>query len=288
LEDGSISDYREEISMAVAKSGFRKMARKLLSIPGIKSLLRRIPGFRKIYSPLWGIHPFDKELGIETSGIVSAEDIHPDKHLASLIGPYIGSQPSIVRKGLSALGAYEDYTFIDYGCGKGRVVVVAGEFPFQEVVGVELSAALAATARANAAKVALQFPDRPRINIIEANVSAFPLPPRMIACFNYHAFGPEIVAGIIRKFETALANHIRHMFFIYYNPVHFELFDASPAFRRFWAQQIPYDKSEIGFGPDGDDAIVIWQSVRGAIPAQHPGADRKIILTAPERAQLAD
>jgi hypothetical protein len=110
----------------------------------------------------------------------------------------------------------------------------------------------------------------------------------MIACFNYHAFGPEIVAGIIRKFETALANHIPHMFFIYYNPVHFELFDASPAFRRFWAQQIPYDKSEIGFGPDGDDAIVIWQSVRGAIPAQHPGADRKIILTAPERAQLAD
>ena len=78
------------------------------------------------------------------------------------------------------------------------------------------------------------------------------------------------------------------MFFIYYNPVHFELFDASPAFRRFWAQQIPYDESEIGFGPDGDDAIVIWQSLRGAIPTQHQGADRKIILTAPGRAQLAD
>jgi SAM-dependent methyltransferase len=274
--------------MAAGKSGFRKVARKLLSIPGIKNLLRRIPGFQKFYSPLWGIHPFDKQFGIETSGIVSAEEIHPDEHLASLISPYIGSQPSIVRKGLSALGSYEGYTFIDYGCGKGRVVVVAGEFPFQEVVGVELSAALAATARANAAKVARQFPDRPRINIVEANVIDFPLPPRMMACFNYHAFGPEIVAGIIKKFEAGLASHIPHMFFIYYNPVHFELFDASPAFRRFWAQQIPYDKSEIGFGPDGDDAIVIWQSVRGAIPTQHPGADRKIILTAPGRAQLAD
>jgi hypothetical protein len=52
--------------------------------------------------------------------------------------------------------------------------------------------------------------------------------------------------------------------------------------------QLPYDKSEIGFGPDGDDAIVIWQSVRGAIPTPHEGVDRKIIIRAPGRAQLLD
>jgi SAM-dependent methyltransferase len=186
------------------------------------------------------------------------------------------------------LGTYEEYTFIDYGCGKGRAITVAGEFPFREVIGVELSADLAATARANAAKVDRQFPGRPRVRIIEANVSDFLLPTGKIACFNYHAFGREIVAGIIRRFEAALASDTSHMFFIYYNPVHFDLFDASPAFKRCYAKQLPYDKSEIGFGPDGDDAVVIWQSVRGAIPTPHEGVDRKIIIRAPGRAQLLD
>jgi SAM-dependent methyltransferase len=187
------------------------------------------------------------------------------------------------------LGTYEDYTFIDYGCGKGRAVVVATEFPFQSVAGIELSATLAATARLNAAKIASQFPDRPSVKIVGANVCDFPLPGGKLACFNYHAFGPELLAQIIRKFEAALAGDTSHMFFIYYNPVHFELFDASPAFRRFYAQQIAYDESEIGFGPDEDDAVVIWQSVRGAIPKQHEGADRRIIITAPgSRAKLAD
>lgn len=258
-------------------------------MPAVKKFMMKMPVIRRIYSPLWGTHPFDKEFGIETSGILSTEDIHPDKQLTALISPYIGSQPSIVRRGLSALGTYGDYTFIDYGCGKGRPIVVAGEFPFQSVTGIELSPNLAATARLNIAKVARRFPERQGVTIVCADVCDFPLPPDKLACFNYHAFGPEIVARIIKKFETALAGDTPHMFLIYYNPVHFELFDASPAFRRFYAQQIPYDKSEIGFGPDEDDAVVIWQSARGAIPTQHQGADRKIIITEPGcRAQLAD
>ena len=275
--------------MATIKSHLRRLARSFLFMPGVKTLMKRIPVVRRIYAPLWGTHPFDKELGIETSGIVSAVDIHRDKRLTSLISPYIGSQPSIVRTALAALGTYGDYTFVDYGCGKGRAVIVADEFPFHNVIGIELSAALAARARLNAEKVARRFPDRPPMKIVDANVCDFPLPSGKLACFNYNAFGSEIVAQIITKFEAALAGDTPHMFFIYYNPVHFELFDASPAFRRFYAQQISYDESEIGFGPDRDDAVVIWQSVRGAIPRSLQLDGRKIIVTQPGfRAQLAD
>jgi len=77
------------------------------------------------------------------------------------------------------------------------------------------------------------------------------------------------------------------MFFVYYNPVHSEIFDASPAFARFYVEQIPYDHSEIGFGPDRDDLVAIWQSVHGSTPTTHQGTDRKIILTGPSRAGLA-
>ena len=56
---------------------------------------------------------------------------------------------------------------------------------------------------------------------------------------------------------------------------------ASSAFTRFYARQILYDKSEVKFGPDPDDTVVIWQSVRGSIPTPHPRADWKIVITKP-------
>jgi hypothetical protein len=52
-------------------------------------------------------------------------------------------------------------------------------------------------------------------------------------------------------------------------------------------EQIPYDHSEIGFGPDRDDVVAIWQSVHGSAPTPHQGTDRKIIVTGPSRAGLA-
>jgi len=275
--------------METSKSFLRKWARFFLFLPSVKFCLRKIPALQRIYAPLWGVHPIDRELGIETSGLVGTEEIHRDKQLVKLISPYIGSQPSIVRKGLSELGDCAEYTFVDFGCGKGRAVAVASEFPFRSILGVELSSSLASTARSNASRIARKFSDRSTVTIANVNVSDFQLPPGKLACFNYHAFGRELLSEVVQKFEAALAGDAPHMFFVYYNPVHFEGLDASPAFKRFYAQQLQYDEGEIGFGPDQDDAVVIWQSLKGAVPTEHAGANRKITLNAlSESARVAD
>ena len=275
--------------METGKSYLRKWARSFLFLPSVKFCLSKIPALKAIYAPLWGFHPIDRELGIETSGLVGTEEIHRDKRLITLINPYIGSQPSIVRTGLSALGDCTEYTFVDFGCGKGRAVAVASEFPFRSIVGIELSPSLASTARSNASRIGRQFPDRSTVTIANANVSDFALPPGRLACFNYHAFGLELLSEVVERFEAALRGNTPHMFFVYYNPVHFEVLDNSSTFKRFYAQQLPYDEGEIGFGPDQDDAVVIWQSVQGEITAQHHGANRKITLNASgERARVVD
>jgi SAM-dependent methyltransferase len=264
--------------MASVRSRLRKTIRAIFYISAVKKFLETIPVIRNIYAPAQRTHPIDRIYGIDTSGVVPVENIHPDPSLQSLIVAYVGSQPSIVRRGLSALGDIRDYVFVDLGCGKGRVTTVASEFPFRAVIGVELSAALAATARANAATIARQFPDRPRVTIAEANVVNFPLPAAKLVFFNYHAFGAELIAKIVARCEAALASgELPHMFFVYYNPVHSEAFDASPALARFYVEQIPYDKSEIGFGPGRSDIVAIWQSVHGSVPTPHKGTDRKII-----------
>jgi SAM-dependent methyltransferase len=274
--------------MALVRARLRKIIRSLFYISAIKKLLETIPGIRNVYAPAQRTHPIDRIYGIDTSGVVQVENIHPDQSLRSQISAYVGSQPSIVRRGLSVLGDIRDYVLVDLGCGKGRVTTVASEFPFRAVVGVELSAALVATARANAATIAGQFPDRPKVTIAEANVVDFPVPEAKLVFFNYHAFGAELMAKIVAKCEAALASGAQpHMFFVYYNPVHAEVFDQSPAFVRFYVEQIAYDKSEIGFGPDLSDVVAIWQSVCGSAPTPHHGADRTIIRIHASSAGLA-
>ncbi len=271
------------------KTRLRTTIRDFLHIPAVQKSIEAIPVVRRIYPPAQRTHPIDGIYGINTSVCVSLEEIHPDPHLRSMISAYTGSQPGIVRRALSALGDIKDYALVDLGCGKGRATAVATEFPFREVIGVELSAELAATARANAAIVARRFPDRPQVTIVEANVVDFPLPPGKLVFFNYHSFGQQLIAQIIGRFEAALASgELPHMFFVYLNPVHPQGFDASAAFTRFYVERIPYDKSEIGFGPDRDDIVAIWQSIQGSSHGPHQGADRQLSVINPFRAGLAE
>jgi tRNA G46 methylase TrmB len=38
--------------------------------------------------------------------------------------------------------SFEDFTFFDFGSGKGRALHLASEFPFKNIIGVEFSSKL--------------------------------------------------------------------------------------------------------------------------------------------------
>lgn len=257
--------------------------------PAAKKILKRIPVVRGLYPSWERTHPFDLQYGIDTSGYLPVEKIHRDKDLVAKINPYGGSQPGIVRKALAALGDVKDYALTDIGCGKGRVTVVASEFPFKEVLGVELSAQLAKVAHENAEKVISSFKNRPPIKILQGNALEFPLPKGNLVVFMYHSFQKELTVQMVKRLEAALAAGTEHLFVVYYNPVFGEVFDASPAFTRWFASTLPYDASEIGYGPDVDDSVVIWQSVGGARRTPHARAEREIVTVTPNwRVRLSD
>jgi len=104
------------------------------------------------------IHPFDQMHGVDTSGLVPASKLvtgHPnDEHVTA----YYGVAPSILRALIAhwreSVPPYpiSSYTFLDIGAGKGRGLLVASEYRFRKVVGIELNPALAAVARQNVAQ----------------------------------------------------------------------------------------------------------------------------------------
>lgn len=261
-------------------SQFRKsFIYRVLFARGIKKHLEKIPFVRRIYAGWSRIHPFDQSYGTDTSGYVPVEGITGDQSLQKQINPYAASQPSIVRKALGSIPNPREYSLIDLGCGKGRVTIIGTEFTFKQVIGVELSPDLARVGQANAAKVKAKFPERTPVNVVEGNALQFPLPPGKVVMFLCHSFGRELVKDLIQSIERGLqSSSIEHFMFVYYNPVNGDLFDTSPSFSRWYAEVLPYAEEEVGFGPDLEDTVVIWQSVKGALPDPHPGAGRQIVI----------
>jgi SAM-dependent methyltransferase len=101
-------------------------------------------------------HPFDREHGVDTSGLYYADRL-PSGHAHDRYSEgYYATAPSLFHGAMSlwmnSLGAgmrVEDYCFVDLGCGKGRVVLMASGYRFRAVRGIELNADLVRVARRN-------------------------------------------------------------------------------------------------------------------------------------------
>ena len=257
---------KEKLKPVARRAGRLLGASHVLRIPSVRRSLGKLPGARHLLSRVnhvtaWDrVHPFDVAHGTDTSGFVPIADLdHPEGARADAI-PYAGSQPSIVRAALAALPALDSFTFVDLGCGKGRPLLVASEFSFRDIVGVELSAPLVGIARHNAERIAQRFPQRTPIRIVLADATQFQLPAGNLAIFMYNPFGDSAIADVAEAVNAAIAdNPDRVVFVVYYNPIAGHRFDASPRLRRYLADTFPYGADELGYGPDTEDPIVIWQ-----------------------------
>ena len=265
----------------------RRAYQALWAVP-IRSFLVRLPLFRRIYDGWSRPHPFDAAHGTETSGSIAAAQCAPDAAMAAQMIPYGGSQPSIVRAGIASLPDHAQYAFADLGCGKGRPLIVASEFPFRRLVGVEIAPALAEVARRNAGVIAGTHPRRTKIEIQVGDATAVSPAAERVVYFMYHPFGRALVAALVANIERQLDNGLRHAFFIYYNPVHGDVVDHSPRFSRWRAETLSYSEDELGFGPDLSDTLVIWQTLPERYPAQEQANRRITVDESGSHASLAD
>lgn len=233
-------------------------------------------------------HPIDVRLGIHTSGTISSRRLHSgDAFLDHNNVGYVGSQPSVIRKALQAIWDVTTCdTFVDLGCGKGRALAVAADFPFHRLVGVELSASLAKVARRNleilrARAVASDGNDE----IVIGDASAPDLEGLGgTVVYLYNSFGEPLVRKLMGHLEAHVAARPdQKLWFVYYNPVWTSVVDESQAFRRFYADRVDFTVEEAKSHPFDNrfDSVVIWQSVSGPMVAPRPGHDRSVVVTIP-------
>ncbi|MDP9064782.1 MAG: class I SAM-dependent methyltransferase [Pseudomonadota bacterium] len=267
---------KRRLRWAVQSAFRQRHLKNIFYHPAVARKLRDLPGWRRLYDGGVDLqHPFDSFYGTETRGY-SADEVALGQHNQSVkTTVYIGSQPSIIRRALAVLPPLDDFTFVDLGCGKGRPLLVASEFSFKQIIGVELSAALVDDAKNNVAILAQRFSNRvlPLIELCDAGT--YLLPEGNIVLFLYNPFGEPVISRVIANLENSLGS--RRLFVVYYNPVHGHCFDKLGIFSRYFAATFSYSDEEIGYGPDQSDSVVIWQAGAALPPMKH--ATARILVT---------
>lgn len=259
----------------VVRSGLKRLLAVATANAGLRRLL--ILGHAKAHAHdgVYRLHPFDRRMGIAAGGCLpgyllasgAAEDAHSTA--------YLGCPPDSLRQALALVPAPQDWAFLDLGCGMGRALVVASEFPFRSVLGIELSPDLVRRARANAAIVAARHPQRPAIMVEQGDASRPRLAGPTVVML-YHPFGGELVARLVRCLEDAVgAGHA--VIVLYINPVHGGQLDASPAFSRVYADTVAHSAEDREHAADDDEVMVIWQGGAPTLPPR-PGCERAIVV----------
>ena len=98
---------------------------------------------------------------------------------------------------------YSETTFIDYGCGKGRAMLVAGEFSFKAIVGIEFATNLIQQTQENVNSARQQRKQRVRWDIYPGDARNYLPPQGNCLFFLYAPFYGHVLDTVLENIRQA-------------------------------------------------------------------------------------
>lgn len=172
---------------------------------------------------------FDRRFHVDTAAPVEVEQLDiPDgsKRVA------VEYMPISLLHFLTVMSSlrihHRDYVFIDFGSGKGRALLLASEFAFKLIVGVEISPSLHKIAEKNLTSYSREQRRCDAITLICADATEFQIPDEPLVIFLYNPFHASILETVLPNLHRSLEAHPRHVVVVYSNPRQRWLLDQAP------------------------------------------------------------
>jgi SAM-dependent methyltransferase len=161
---------------------------------------------------------FDRRFGVDTAGLIERPTPSFGGCVAEDGRPYDGSNPKHFNRLLRGLNLqHQDFSFVDFGSGKGRVLLLAEAFPFRSVTGVEWSADLHETAARN---VDVYRGPRACSDVRSCCMDAadFHIPQGKCLLYFFNPFKDEIMARVLENVTRSFEADPRDIIIVYVNP----------------------------------------------------------------------
>lgn len=226
------------------------------------------------------VHPFDSQHGTDTSGLIPGNMIAFGTGIpAEDLTAYYGVAPSILHgvidlwlRECRPQQPIERTIFLDVGAGKGRAMLLASQYPFLRVEGIELNPHLAAVAGRNITQWRVD-PGANALAPIEfhcGDATRHPLPPAPLLAYLFHPFEAKLLRRFLRHLQKSVASTPRAIDLIYVNAEHDSLLDRAKGLQRLWLGRVPMSAADHladleaiaeqkEYGSTGDELCAIYR-----------------------------
>ena len=155
-----------------------------------------------------------------TSGAVAWRD----RLLGQFHSEYQPTEPAAFHEMLDALQEQSQidlcaFTFVDFGSGKGRTLLMASDYPFRRIVGVELLPALHQVAVENLQKYTRDSQKCFALESICGDATAFPFPDDPLVLYLFNPLPEPGLRRVMANLGQSLRAHRRPVYVLYHNPL---------------------------------------------------------------------
>jgi hypothetical protein len=112
-----------------------------------------------------------------------------------------------------------EFVFCDFGSGKGRALLMASDYPFRRIVGVELLPALHQIAEENIRAYKSDAQKCFALETICADATTVPLPEEPLLLYLFNPFPEAAMRLVIANLEQNLKQHRYAVYVLYHNPL---------------------------------------------------------------------
>jgi SAM-dependent methyltransferase len=203
---------------------------------------------------------FDRIHGVDTGAYVALSRLGFGVEEQRLCRDYRATPVRTLRVLLSQLPreVISSSTFVDFGSGKGRALLIAADFPFRRVLGVEFSEALHRIAEHN-----LQvYRGRPQrcftLSSIHARAEEFAMPDGNLVLYFYNPFEEEILARVLSNTMRAWRQRPRTIYLLFFHMHCRALVQGLKIFHEVRLRRLPFDLAR----PRGYDAALFVTDTR--------------------------
>ncbi len=133
--------------------------------------------------------------------------------------PYQPTEPALFQEMMASVPIeFDKFTFVDLGSGKGRTLLMASEYPFRKIVGVELVAGLHRAAEQNIREYRSSTQRCAEIEAVCTDACEFVFPDTPLVLYLFNPL-PEVgLQRVLRNLERSLEQSPRPVWIVYHNP----------------------------------------------------------------------
>ncbi len=219
--------YRESLQEAARADGALHTGWRLLK--GICAIaLDRLPWRRRLR---YGDIDFDCDFRVDTTWA----NVPLRTRFRELFAGrgYQPSDPLIFREMMQHLPVdARSFIFFDVGSGKGRALLLAADYPFRRIVGVELLPELHAIAQENVWRYHSPEQKCSNFELHCADARRFPIPAEALFVYLFDPFPESILREWLAQLEDSLRRVPRQALIGYQNPISEYVIGGSKLFRR--------------------------------------------------------